>query len=120
LGKRGRKEITFTEQQLRQIEAMAGYGLTREQIASAMGVSVSLLDHNAELKQVITRGRYVAIAKAAQTAYQMATKDKNADMLKFWLRTRARWRDWTREDDLQEKEDDLLSKVPPPVDDSRE
>ena len=75
------------------METLAGYGLTRDQIAAVIGVSVSLLDHNDETKQAITRGREKAIALAAQTAFTMAVKEKNPQILMFWLKTQARWRE---------------------------
>ncbi len=86
-----RKAHKVTDEMRRQVETLSGYGLTKEQVAPALSISKSTLEkyYSAEL----VNGRAKALAKVAQTAYQMATSGDNTAMTIFVLKTQAGWRE---------------------------
>jgi hypothetical protein len=91
--RQGRKNHTPTPETRKQVETLAGYGLTVEQIGHVLECSHDTVSRHypAELE----RGQAVACAKVAQTAFQMAVGGQEPAMTMFWLKTRARWRETT-------------------------
>ena len=76
------------------VEAMSGYGMTEEQIAILVGLSgIDPKTLRKYFRQELSRGQAQAMAKLTQTAYQMATVDKNVSMAIFLLKTRGGWRE---------------------------
>jgi hypothetical protein len=94
------KKTPFTKEEIAQIEAMASHGLTMQQIADIRRISKDTLERRLKYSpdgvNAIRRGRAVAIANVAQTAYTMANNGKNPAMTMFYLKTRARWRERDR------------------------
>lgn len=103
-GRSGR--IVFTPDQVQQIEKLAAIGMSDEQIAWVMGVGESTLQLKVRADQekhasgkaksdnvyvAMKRGRSKGDALLAQTAFDMATKDKNVSMVIFLAKTRLRW-----------------------------
>jgi transcriptional regulator with XRE-family HTH domain len=92
----GRKAKKLTRRDLSEVEALAGLGLTQEQIGSVKGMCDDTLRKYA--KDAFHRGRAKAIARVAQTAYEMAVSSQHPAMTMFYLKTQARWRE--RHDEL--------------------
>jgi hypothetical protein len=89
--RQGRKNHTPTAEQRKQVETLAGYGLTVEQIGYVLACSHDTVKRH--YVEELERGQAVAVAKVAQTAFQMATSGNEPAMTMFWLKTRARWRE---------------------------
>jgi IS30 family transposase len=89
--RKGLKNHTPTAEHRKQAETLAGYGLTVEQIGHVLGCSHDTVKrhYGGELE----RGQAVAVAKVAQTAFQMAVSGKKPTMTMFWLKTRAHWKE---------------------------
>jgi hypothetical protein len=88
-----RPQKELTEQELAEIETMAGLGLSFEEIASIKGLSDDTLKKHA--KPFLKKGKAKAKAQIAQTAYRMASSGKIPSMTMFWLKTQANWREGT-------------------------
>lgn len=77
---RGRPKIIFSEFQIRQVEILAGLGLTREQIALVLGVSERTLRRrkadDEALAEAIATGQALAAMQVARTLFDLATKRK--------------------------------------------
>lgn len=88
----------FTEDELKKIETLAGYGLDEKGIAAVMDCgSVATfqrrLAKSPNGSAVIERGRNRALSAVTQTAYQMAMSKKFPALTIFWLKCRGRWRE---------------------------
>ncbi|MGD9507006.1 MAG: hypothetical protein AB7X49_00400 [Geminicoccaceae bacterium] len=78
----------------RQVEAMAGYGISADDIAIVLGVDVDTLkrDYRAELKGAAIK----ANAKVAESLFRKATAADGREGVTaaiFWLKTRAGWKE---------------------------
>ena len=97
-GKHRKDKIIISDQQINEIETMAGYGLSRDQILRVLGFSEMTYYRRAaedpRITEAMERGRAKAETVISQKAYQMA-RDGHADMIKFWLKCRARWKETT-------------------------
>lgn len=96
---RGRPRIPLSAQEVKNIEAMAGLGMSMVQISQVLGMSKATLerrmnDSPPELaaKEALDRGRAVAIAAVSKTAFEMAKSGKESGMTQFWLQCRADWK----------------------------
>lgn len=81
-----------TEQQRRAVEAMSGYGVTREAIAAVVGVHYNTLAKHYATELEVGRGK--AMAKVAQNLFQIATgtgRDSVTAAI-FYLKCRAGWK----------------------------
>mgnify|MGYP001272944152 CR=1 FL=1 len=76
----------------KQVETLAGYGLTNGQIGGVFGQSEATIAYYCAKE--ITDGKAKAIAKLAQHVYARAFK--NDTMAMFWMKTQARWREVDR------------------------
>jgi len=86
--KPGRPTKEPNGEQRQQIETLAGYGLTEEEIASVM----KLHQHTIKkwCKEEIIRGRNAAKGLVTQQLFANIKKGKEASIF-FWLKCRARW-----------------------------
>ena len=70
-------KIQITEAQLKQIESMAGIGLTMEQIGQVLGISERTLHRNkitdSAVMAALQRGRAVAAFQVGKSLFQNAT-----------------------------------------------
>jgi hypothetical protein len=82
---------TPTPETRKQVETLAGYGLTVEQIGHVLECSHDTVKRHYVCE--LERGQAVACFKVAQTAFQMATSGQEPAMTMFWLKTRAKWRE---------------------------
>jgi hypothetical protein len=89
--RQGRKNHIPTAETAKQVETLAGYGLTVEQIGHVLACSHDTVKRH--YADELERGQAVAVAKVAQTAFQMATSGAQPAMTMFWLKTRARWKE---------------------------
>jgi hypothetical protein len=91
------KKLSFTKEDLDEIEHMAGIGLNLEQIAAIYGRShrtfQKYFKEMPELHAAIERGRANTNKKVTNVAYQMAISGQHPSMTMFWLKCRARWKE---------------------------
>ncbi len=106
--KRGRREWMPTETDLRKIREAAGRGLTRDQIANALGISLStLVDHasgrygtDAEaIQEALDRGRALGIDRIARALFQEAEAG-NVTAQIFLMKNLAQWRSEPKDDPI--------------------
>lgn len=78
-----------TEQDLQEIESLAGLGLNQDQIARVKGISVDILRKYSN--PFYQSGKAKAIARVAKTAFDMAVSGRCPAMTMFFLKTQAGW-----------------------------
>lgn len=82
-----------TAEERRQVEAMAGYGVPHEQIATLIGEegidSDTLKKH---FKKELAQGKAKANAKVGQTLFQKATAGDTTAAI-WWSKTQMGWRE---------------------------
>jgi predicted metal-dependent hydrolase len=88
-------KIKLTAKDLKQIETMAGLGLTQEQISNVLGFSVDTLkrrlrENENELSALMGRGKTNALTKVAKKAYSLAIAG-NTSMIKYFLGCQGGW-----------------------------
>lgn len=86
-----RQPVQIDAGQRKQIEQLAGLGLTDESIASVMGFSEGTLKR--KCREELTAGRHKGKAKLAQAAMQMACSGKHAAVTIFMCKCRLGWRE---------------------------
>lgn len=78
------------------VEELASKGLTLEQIASSLGISVSTLERRKrekkDLTDAIKRGRDRGIAKIANKLFEAACEGNVGAMI-FYLKSQGGWKD---------------------------
>ena len=82
-----------TDERRRQVEALAGCGLTHEQIGLVVGCSSDTLQRR--FRSELDRGAAVALAAVAQNLFRIACGDGREAVVAsiFYLKTRGRWRE---------------------------
>lgn len=92
---------------LAQVELFASRGLTREQIAAALGISYSTLNRRSkdleDLEAAIKRGEAKGIAKVADALFNKAIKGNTAAQI-FFLKARAGWKETNRNEIVMDDE----------------
>ena len=86
-----RPRIKFTKEQKKLAQSLAGYGLTLDQIAHSMEVSVPTLTR--EAKKELASGKSIAVGNVARALYNKATKADNLQAMMFYLKTQAGWKE---------------------------
>ncbi len=93
-----------TDQQLKVLQALAGRGLTLDDIALALDISPATLDRwlqRPDVRLAYEKGRVVAKSEMAGRLWEIAmtndekglpTKQATAAVI-FWLKSQARWTD---------------------------
>lgn len=87
------------EQNLQKIEEWAGQGLTTEQIAANIGISRTQFwkwrKASENIVNALKKGDEIAVNRAEQTLYDMATSGNNIAALIFYLKNKRpdKWRD---------------------------
>lgn len=112
-----------TEDEIRQIGALAGYGMREDQISNILGVSESTFQlackrRDGELRQVLLKGREKANAAVQQTLFKMATSGKCPAATIFWSKVRMRWKEPAQSIEFPDKDgrpQPLVSAAPPQV-----
>ena len=102
--KAGRKRITFTEEQLEQIEKLSGLGVSERSIAEVLGVSLSTLARrkrdSAIFDTTLKRGKIKAVAEVSNALFDSATgrngNPPNVSAQIFFLKNRGeKVADWS-------------------------
>lgn len=85
--------VTFepTEEQRRLVRALAGFGITHEDIGKQVGCEPKTLRKH--FREELDRGAVEATAKVAQSLFQMATTGKNVAAAIFWMKAQGGWQE---------------------------
>ena len=93
----GRPKFEITEEILKKTESLMAKGLTKDQCAGMLGVSVSTFmlyqAQNSEFSDAIKRGQSIGIDQVTNALYEKATVDKDNTAIIFYLKNRAGWVD---------------------------
>ena len=85
------------ENQINQMEILSGLGVQQADIARILGFHpnsfANIMKNDLVAYEAYKRGNAKAVAKVAQTAYQMAVSGKHPSMTMFWLKAREKWRE---------------------------
>src|SRR6476661_7471667 len=85
----GRRRRPATDDQRQTVKSLAGYGLSRKEIARVIGIdSVDTLRQH--FQNELTLGPLEAQSKVLSTLFRMAMSGNPAAIM-FWLKTRAGW-----------------------------
>lgn len=87
---RGRKEILFSEEDKVNVETLAGYGLTTEQIARYFKVCKNTLLKNCSDNLDVGKSRGIALVTGE---LMNAIKNGNVTAMIFYLKTQAKWKE---------------------------
>ena len=93
----GRPKFEISEDVLSKTENLMAKGLTREQCAGMLGVSVSTFmlhqAENSEFSEAIKRGQASGIDQVTNALFENATVEKDNTAIIFYLKNRAGWVD---------------------------
>lgn len=94
-GKAGRPAHAASDQSRRQVEMMAAFGLTEEQIGLVVGISEPTL--RLHYQHELAAGHLKATVAVANNLFRQATKDdpRSFQAIQFWLRCRAGWSEYS-------------------------
>lgn len=90
----GRPAFDPTEQERRQVEAMAGYGVPFEQIASITRGGIDLNTLKKHFRTELASGKAKANAKIGQRLYRKAEEGDTAALI-WWTKAQMGWTDKT-------------------------
>jgi hypothetical protein len=93
-----REPFVTTEEMHQKARMLAGIGVPQEAIAKHIGCSPKTL--RLHFREDLDRGVADANTMVAGWLFN-AAKNGNVTAAIFWLKTRARWREWTAKDDFQ-------------------
>jgi hypothetical protein len=95
----GRPRFEPTDEERKQVEAMAGYGVAEAHIAALIrgGIGVSTLRER--FKENLEQGRAKAHAGIGKTLYQKAINGDVASLI-WWTKTQMRWTEAPRQIEL--------------------
>lgn len=92
----GRRKLELTPENIKQIEALAGYGLTEAAIAHAMGMAPGTFRRRKnghgevlrdEIKDALARGKAIASATVGKALFQRA-QGGDVSAIRWWEMTR--------------------------------
>lgn len=93
----GRPKFEINEEVLQRTERLMAQGLTREQCARALGVSVATFyvyqAENSEFSEAIKRGEALGIEEVTNALFENATLERDNTAIIFYLKNRAGWVD---------------------------
>jgi len=93
----GRPKFEITDEVLLNVENLMTKGLTKEQAAGMLGVSVSTFmlhqSENSEFSEAIKRGQARGIDAVTNALFEKATIDRDNTAMIFFLKNRAGWVD---------------------------
>ncbi len=91
--KGGRPPYEPTDQNRKQVSAMAAYGIPQMDICNVLGISINTLTKY--YRHELDTGGAIATAKVAENLYKKATGDGSQSVTAaiFWLKTRAGWKE---------------------------
>lgn len=88
----GRKPFEPTAREREQVEAMAGYGVPHEQIASLVGDGIHKETLYKYFRRELDQGKAKANAKIGQTLFQQAVNGNTAAAI-WWSKSQMGWRE---------------------------
>ena len=103
---RGRPAFSPTDDQRRQVKALAAYGVPQDDIATVLAIDAKTLRKH--FWTDLQTGVLEANAKVAQSLFQRATTEKGSAGVTaaiFWLKVRAGWREPSVTPELGKKAD---------------
>jgi hypothetical protein len=93
----GRPKFEVNEEVLQRTERLMAQGLTKEQCARALGISVSTFQlyqaENSEFSEAIKRGEALGIEEVTNALFENATLERDNTAIIFYLKNRAGWVD---------------------------
>jgi len=93
----GRPKFEVTEEVLQRTERAMAQGLTKEQCAAALGISVSTFQlyqaKYSEFSEAIKRGEAMGIEEVTNALFENATLERDNTAIIFYLKNRAGWVD---------------------------
>ena len=93
-------ENEFGEKELKQLRIMSEHGVRQESMAAILGVSRSTLQrmikHREAVREAVEYGGARGEVKVAKTAFELAESGEHPWFTKFWLQTKAGWKDDTQ------------------------
>jgi len=93
----GRPKFEITDEVLDKVQNLMTKGLTKEQAAGMLGVSLSTFmlhqSQNSEFSDAIKRGQAQGIDAVTNALFENATVDRNVPSIIFFLKNRAGWVD---------------------------
>jgi hypothetical protein len=93
----GRPKFEINEEVLQRTERLMAQGLTREQCARALGISVATFyvyqAENSEFSEAIKRGEAMGIEEVTNALFENATLERDNTAIIFYLKNRAGWVD---------------------------
>jgi hypothetical protein len=86
-------DLAFEKLQPAKVEALAGYGLSADDIARVLDIDVETL--RSTCARELDGGQIKANARVAESLYRKATGEGREAVTAaiFWLKTRARWKE---------------------------
>ena len=103
----GRPKFEVTEEVLANTRRFMAQGLTKEQCAGALGISVSTFmlhqAENSEFSESIKGGEAEGVQQVTNALYEKATIDRDNTAMIFYLKNRAGWVDKTETKVHEEK-----------------
>ena len=101
--KRGRPRIKFTEEDLLKVEEASGRGLTNQQLADFLGVSLSTVRRNKKNYELfehhIRQGRAKALKEVSNALYNNAINENNVQAQIFFLKNRGEEGQWSEKNE---------------------
>jgi hypothetical protein len=93
----GRPKFEINEEVLQRTERLMAQGLTRDQCARALGISVATFyvyqAENSEFSEAIKRGEALGIEEVTNALFENATLERDNTAIIFYLKNRAGWVD---------------------------
>ena len=103
----GRPKFGITPEVLARTERAMAQGLTKEQCAGALGISVSTFQlyqaENSEFSEAIKKGEASGIEQVTNALFENATVERDNTAIIFYLKNRAGWVDKTETKIHEEK-----------------
>jgi predicted DNA-binding protein (UPF0251 family) len=103
----GRPKFEVTPEVLENTRRFMAQGLTKEQCAASLGISVSTFQlyqaENSEFSEAIKSGEAEGIQQVTNALYEKATIDRDNTAMIFFLKNRAGWVDKTETKVHEEK-----------------
>lgn len=90
--KPGPRPFRPTPEERKQVEALAGYGVPQEQIASLVRHGISVDTLVVAFKAELTAGCAKANAEVGKTFFQRARSGEDTAAMIWWTKSRMRWR----------------------------
>jgi hypothetical protein len=92
----GRPRFKPTDDERKQVEAMAGYGVPFAMISSLIRGGIDEDTLNRHFGRELSQGKAKACAKVGQSLFQRATSGDDTTAAIWWTKTQMGWKDTSR------------------------